>query len=211
MSRPWCVMLVAAEASGDALGAGLARALKARLGEDVRFIGAGGRQMAEAGVASAFDIDDLSVVGLLEGVLAFPRVLRRAADLARLAARERPDVAVLIDSWGFSWFTAQRLRRVLPGLPLVKYVAPQVWATRPSRARALARLYDHLLAIHAFEPPLFEREGAKVTFVGNPALARDMAAADPARLRAELEIGADDPILLILPGSRASEIERLMP
>jgi len=210
MNRPCCVMLVAAEASGDALGAGLARALKARLGDDVRFVGAGGRQMAQAGVASAFDIDDLSVVGLLEGALAFPRVLRRAGDLARLATREQPDLAVLIDSWGFSWFAAQRLRRAIPGLPLVKYVAPQVWATRPSRARALAKVYDHLLAIHAFEPPLFEREGVAVTFVGNPALARDMAGADPGRLRAELGIDADDPILVVLPGSRASEIERLL-
>ena len=210
MNRPYCVMLVAAEASGDALGAGLARALTVKLGDAVRFVGAGGRQMAEAGVASAFDIDDLSVVGLLEGAMAFPRVLRRAGDLARLARRERPDVAVLIDSWGFSWFTAQRLRRALPGLPLVKYVAPQVWATRPSRARALAKVYDHLLAIHAFEPPLFEREGAAVTFVGNPALARDVAGADPAGLRAELDIGADDPILVVLPGSRASEIDRLL-
>jgi lipid-A-disaccharide synthase len=211
MSRPYCVMLVAAEASGDALGAGLAKALRARLGVDVRFVGAGGRQMREAGLASAFDIGDLSVVGLLEGALAFPRVLRRAGDLARLARREQPDVAVLIDSWGFTWFTAQRLRRTLPRLPLVKYVAPQVWATRPSRARALAKVYDRLLAIHAFEPPLFEREGAKVTFVGNPALSRDFAATDRAAFRAGLGIGDEAPMLLVLPGSRLSEVERLLP
>ena len=197
MRRPFCVMLVAAEASGDSLGAGLATALKARLGDDVRFVGAGGQRMAQSGVASAFDIGDLAIVGLLEGALAFPKVLRRAGDLARLAASEKPDVAVLIDSWGFSYFTAQRLKGVAPDLPLVKYVAPQVWATRPSRAKALARLFDHLLAIHAFEPPLFEREGAAVTFVGNPALARDVASADP--------------ILVVLPGSRPSEIERMLP
>ncbi|HEX7758791.1 MAG TPA: lipid-A-disaccharide synthase [Caulobacteraceae bacterium] len=211
MNRLFCVMLVAAEASGDALGAGLARALRARLGDSVRFVGAGGSQMAQAGVVSAFDIADLSIVGLLEGALAFPRVLRRADDLARLAAAQKPDVAVLIDSWGFSYFTARRLRQVAPGLPLVKYVAPQVWATRPSRAKALARLFDHLLAIHAFEPPLFEREGAKVTFVGNPALARDVASADPARLRAAIGAGPDEPILVLLPGSRRSEIDRMLP
>ncbi len=211
MSRPFCVMLVAAEASGDALGAGLATALKARLSDDVRFVGAGGRRMAQAGVASTFDIGDLAIVGLLEGALAFPRVLRRAGDLARLADSEKPDVAVLIDSWGFSFFTARRLKRVAPDLPLVKYVAPQVWATRPSRAKALARLFDHLLAIHAFEPPLFEREGAAVTFVGNPALARDVASADPDRLRTEIDAAPADPILLVLPGSRPSEIERMLP
>ena len=211
MSAPWCVMLVATEASGDALGAGLARALKARLGDRVRFIGAGGRQMAGAGVASAFDITPLSVVGLLEGLLAFPAVLARARDLAALARRERPDVAVLIDAWGFSWFAAQRIRRAMPGLPLIKYVAPQVWATRPSRARALPKLFEQVLTLHAFEPPLFERWGAKATFVGNPVLARDLAGADPVAFRAELGLDPDAPLLAVLPGSRASEIERLLP
>ncbi|MGA0600670.1 lipid-A-disaccharide synthase [Caulobacter sp. KR2-114] len=211
MTARWCVMLVAAEASGDALGAGLARALKARLGDEVRFIGAGGRQMTEAGVASAFDFTPLSVVGLLEGLLAFPTVLARARDLADLARRERPDVAVLIDAWGFSWFAGQRIRRALPYLPLIKYVAPQVWATRPSRARALPRLFGQVLTLHAFEPPLFERWGAKATFVGNPVLARDLSAADPERLRNELGITADAPLLVVLPGSRASEVERLGP
>jgi lipid-A-disaccharide synthase len=177
----------------------------------VRFIGAGGRQMADAGVASAFDVTPLSVVGLLEGLLAFPAVLARARDLAALAMRERPDVAVLIDAWGFSWFAAQRIRRAVPGLPLIKYVAPQVWATRPSRARALPKLFEQVLTLHAFEPPLFERWGAKATFVGNPVLARDLAGADPVAFRAELGLDPDAPLLAVLPGSRASEIERLLP
>lgn len=211
MNAPWCVLLVAAEPSGDALGAGLARALTARLGDRVRFVGAGGRQMADAGVKSAFDIAPLSVVGLLEGALAFPAVLARARDLAALARRERPDVAVLIDAWGFSWFAAQAIRRAVPGLPLIKYVAPQVWATRPSRARALPRLFEQVLTLHAFEPPLFERWGGKATFVGNPVLARDVGGADPAALRAELGIAPGAPVLVVLPGSRASEIERLLP
>src|SRR3954469_23679402 len=119
--RPLTVMLVAAEASGDDRGAGLARALRRRLGEGVRFVGVGGQRLAAEGLESPFEIADLSIFGLLEGPLAYPKVIRRADETAALAARERPDVAILIDSWGFTLRVAQRLRRHAPELPLVKY------------------------------------------------------------------------------------------
>jgi lipid-A-disaccharide synthase len=212
MTRPACVMLVAAEASGDALGAELARALKRRLGADrVRFVGVGGGQMAREGVESPFDISQLSILGLFEGLMAYPRVVARADETAALAAREKPDIAVLIDSWGFTLRVAARLRRLDPGLPLVKYVGPQVWASRPGRAKTLARAVDHLLAIHSFDPPYFEQAGLKTTFVGNPTLARDLSGADAGRLRVAIGAETDAPILLVLPGSRPSEIARVMP
>jgi lipid-A-disaccharide synthase len=205
-------MLVAAEASGDALGAELARALKHRLGTDnVCFVGVGGGQMAREGVKSPFDIGELSILGLFEGLMAYPRVVARANETAALAAREKPDIAVLIDSWGFNLRVASRLRRLDPDLPLVKYVGPQVWASRPGRAKTLARAVDHLLAIHSFDAPYFEKAGLKTTFVGNPSLARDLSGADGARLRAAIDADPDVPILLILPGSRPSEIKRVMP
>jgi lipid-A-disaccharide synthase len=205
-------MLVAAEASGDILGAGLARALKQRLGDaGVRFVGVGGARMAAEGVESPFDIAELSILGLLEGLLAYPKVVARADEAAALALREKPDIAVLIDSWGFTLRVAQRLKRNLPGLPVIKYVGPQVWASRPGRARTLAATVDHLLSIHAFDAPYFEQEGLKTTFVGNPALARDFSGADGERLRRELGMAPDAPVLLVLPGSRASEIRRVMP
>ncbi|RAK61131.1 lipid-A-disaccharide synthase [Phenylobacterium hankyongense] len=210
-ARPLTVMLVAAEASGDDRGAGLARALKARLGDEVRFVGVGGERMAAEGVSSPFDISEISILGLLEGLLAYPKIVRRADETAALAAREKPDVAVLIDSWGFTLRVAQRLRRLDPSLPLVKYVGPQVWATRPGRAKTLARAVDHLLSIHAFDAPWFEAEGLPVTFVGNSALSVDFSHADPARLRARIGARPDDPILLVLPGSRPGEIERVLP
>ena len=100
--RPLTIMLVAAEASGDALGAGLARALKARLGDRVRFVGVGGPKMAAEGVDSPFDITELSILGWIEGIRAYGRVKRRVAETAALAERERPDGGVLIDSWGFT-------------------------------------------------------------------------------------------------------------
>ena len=209
--RPLTVMLVAAEASGDDRGAGLARALKRRLGAGVRFVGVGGERMRAEGVESPFDISELSILGLVEGLLAYPKVVRRARETAAIAARERPDVAVLIDSWGFTLRVAQRLRRLDPALPLVKYVGPQVWASRPGRARTTARTYDHLLSIHAFDAPYFEAEGLPVTFVGNAALALDFSGADGARFRQSIGASAEDPILLVLPGSRPGEIARVLP
>ncbi|QUD90629.1 lipid-A-disaccharide synthase [Phenylobacterium montanum] len=203
-------MLVAAEASGDVLGAGLARALKARLGE-VRFVGVGGEKMAAEGVESPFDIRDLSILGLLEGLLAYPRVVKRADETCALAMRDKPDIAVLIDSWGFTLRVAQRLKKAMPGLPVVKYVGPQVWASRPGRARTLAATVDHLMSIHAFDAPYFEAEGLKTSFVGNPTLARDFAGADGERLRRNLGMAPDAQVLLMLPGSRPSEIKRVMP
>lgn len=208
---PLTVMLVAAEASGDDRGAGLARALKARLGDGVRFVGIGGERMAAEGVQSPFDISDISILGLLEGLMAYPRILRRVDDTAALAVREKPDVAVLIDSWGFTLRVAQRLRRLDPALPLIKYVGPQVWATRPGRAKTLARAVDHLLSIHAFDAPYFEAQGLPVTFVGNSALSLDFSKAKPGRLRQEIGAGPTDPILLVLPGSRPGEIQRVLP
>ncbi|MFN7535805.1 MAG: lipid-A-disaccharide synthase [Brevundimonas sp.] len=209
MSVPLTVMLVAAEASGDALGAGLAAALKRRLGDGVRFVGVGGARMTAEGVASPFDIAELSILGWIEGLKAYGRVKRRVAETAALAARERPDVVVLIDSWGFTIRVAKAIRAAAPQTPLVKYVGPQVWASRPGRAKTLAAAVDHLLALYAFDAPWFEREGLKTTVVGSQALHVDMSAADPEGFRRARGIPEDAPLLLVLPGSRPAEI-RLM-
>jgi lipid-A-disaccharide synthase len=205
-------MLVAGEASGDALGAQLARALRRRLGDRaVRFVGVGGDKMAAEGIESPFDFGQVTVLGFFEGLLAYPRILARVRDTVAVAEREKPDIAVLIDSWGFTLRVAQGLKRVLPNMPVVKYVGPQVWASRPGRARTLARTVDHLLSIHVFDAPFFEREGLATTFVGNPTLHRDFSQADGARLKARLAGAPDDPILLMLPGSRRGEIEMVAP
>jgi lipid-A-disaccharide synthase len=208
--RPPVIMLVAAEASGDVLGADLMTALRTRL-PDADFVGLGGPRMTAAGIVSPFDISELSIFGVFEALAAYPKAVRRIGEVVELAERERPDVAVLIDSWGFTSRLAKALRRRLPGLKLVKYVGPQVWASRPGRARTLARLFDHLLAIVPFDAPFYEGLGVDVTFVGNPVMVRELDGADPARLRRQIGAGADDPILLVLPGSRPGEIERMMP
>ena len=203
-------MLVAAEASGDALGAGLARALKARVPGMV-LIGVGGPRMAEQGIISPFDIAELSILGWLEGLRAYGRVKARVADTVALALRERPDAVVLIDSWGFTIRVAQAIRAVLPDVKLIKYVGPQVWASRPGRAKTLAGAVDHLLALYTFDAPWFETEGLATTVVGSQALHVDMSDADPKRFRAQRNMTMEQPLLLILPGSRPSEIRLMTP
>jgi lipid-A-disaccharide synthase len=211
-SRPLTVMLVAAEASGDTLGAKLARVLRDRLGHDkVRFVGVGGAKMAAEGIESPFDIAQLSILGLVESLKAYPRAMARLKDTLALATREKPDVAVLIDSWGFNIRLAKALRKQQPDLPLVKYVAPQVWAYHASRAKDLAGAVDLLLSIQPMDKSFFDAAGLPNVFVGNSALAHDFSRAEPARLRAAIGAGPADPILLVLPGSRPSEIERVLP
>ncbi|KQW83674.1 lipid-A-disaccharide synthase [Brevundimonas sp. Root1279] len=211
MSRHLKVMMVAAEASGDALGAGLAQALKKRLGDEVGFVGVGGPKLAAEGVESPFDIAELSIFGWLEGIKAYGLVKRRVADTVALAVAEKPDAVVLVDSWGFTIRVAQALKTALPGVPLIKYVGPQVWASRPGRAKTLASAVDHLLALYAFDAPWFEKEGLPTTVVGSQALHVDMSAADPAGFRAARGIAPDANLLLVLPGSRPSEIRLMTP
>lgn len=210
MSQHLKIMLVAAEASGDALGAGLAKSLRTRL-PGTNFVGVGGPKMAAEGVVSPFDIAELSILGWIEGLRAYKRVKARVADTVALAVRERPDAVVLIDSWGFTIRVAKALREALPGVPLIKYVGPQVWASRPGRAKTLAGAVDHLLALYTFDAPWFEAEGLPTTVVGSSALHVDMDHADGARFRAVRGIAADTPLLLILPGSRPSEIGHMTP
>ncbi len=205
------MMIVAVEPSADALGAGLVRALRVRLGESLRVVGVGGPKLAAEGLVSAFDPSALAVVGAFNALFAYPQVLRGARRLGGLVRAQQPDAAILIDAWGFNLRVARALRAADSRLPLIKYVAPQVWATRPGRARTLARAVDHLLTIHSFDAGYFEREGLATTFVGNPVLDRDFSSADPDGFRDLIGAGPETPILLLLPGSRLGEVERLMP
>ncbi len=206
------LMLVAAEASGDALGAGLMAQLRVQAPHiDWSFVGVGGARMAEHGVKSPFDIAQLSILGLVEGLKALPRVTARVKDTVALAVAEKPDAVVLIDSWGFTLRAAQAIRKALPGVPLIKYVGPQVWAARPGRARTLARSVDFLIALHPMDPPFFEAHGLKTVVVGNPALHTDFGDADPLAFRKSIDLDAGAPMLLVLPGSRPAEIKNMMP
>lgn len=203
------VFLVAAESSGDALGADLAHALKAR-DPKIELFGVGGPLMAEAGLPSRSDISGMAILGFVDGLLAYNRVKRAVADAVKAVLDAKPDVVVLIDSWGFTLRVAQGVRAVAPHIKLVKYVGPQVWATRPGRAKTLAASVDHLICIHDFEVPFYEPYGLPCTVRGHPALGRFTPGDGPA-LRARQGWSAKEKVILVLPGSRTSEIRRVGP
>ncbi|HKR19009.1 MAG TPA: UDP-2,3-diacylglucosamine diphosphatase LpxI, partial [Stellaceae bacterium] len=162
------IYLIAGEPSGDALGANLMRALRQRTKGAVRFAGIGGEQMAAEGLASLFPLDDLAVMGVAEVLPRARTILRRVAQAVADIRARQPAAVVTIDSSGFNWRVAQRLRRAGDVVPLIHYVAPMVWAWRGGRARRMARWYDHLMALLPFEPPYFTKVGLSCSYVGHP-------------------------------------------
>lgn len=203
------VYLVAAEPSGDALGADVIAALRAQA-PDVALAGVGLDAMARAGVAGPVDMSDLAILGFFEGLKALDRVKAKAVAVAEDIAARRPDAAVFIDSWGFSLRAAQALKSLAPDIVRIKLIGPQVWATRPGRARTLAETFDLLLCMHAFEEPYYAPWGLETVAIGNPAVGRD-APGDGAAFRARHGLAANDRVLLVLFGSRRAEIEIVAP
>lgn len=209
MSGP-LVYLIAGEPSGDRLGAGLIRALRARAPE-IRVAGIGGQEMRAAGLDPLFGIEDLAVMGVAEVVPRLPAILRRMREATADVLARRPDMLLTVDAPSFSLRVAERVRRRAPEIRTVHYVAPTVWAWRPGRAKHMARFVDHVLTLLPFEPPYMEAAGMGATFVGHPVadLVRPSDAA-LAGFAARRGIG-DGPRLLLAPGSRRGEVARHMP
>jgi lipid-A-disaccharide synthase len=203
------VFLVAGEESGDRLGAALMRALRERTGGQVRFAGVGGREMAAEGVASLYPIADLPIIGFSAIPRRLPKILRLMRLTVKAVVAKRPHVLVVIDSPGFTQRIARRVRAADPTIAIVQYVSPSVWAWRPGRARAMRAYIDHVLALLPFEPAVHQRLGGPpCTYVGHPLVeqARNLR---PNYEEARRRLAAP-PVLLVLPGSRAGEIERLL-
>jgi lipid-A-disaccharide synthase len=205
------IFIVAGEPSGDAIGAALIAALRERTDGRLRVEGIGGERMRAEGLTSLVPLSDLAVAGVAEVLPRAPLILRRVRETVAAVQRLRPDAVVTIDSSGFSWRVAHRLRRRGERLPLIHYVAPMVWAWRGGRARRMARWYDHLLTLLPFEPPYFERVGLPASHVGHPVLESGAERGDAARFRAAHGIGADELVISALPGSRGGEVRRLLP
>ena len=202
------VYLVAGEESGDVLGARLMLALRT-LRPDVTFAGLGGTRMAALGLVPLFPMRELAVMGLLE---VLPKIMRLRARLHQMAAdilARRPDVVVTIDSPGFTL----RLLKLIKNSDLkrVHYVAPQVWAWREGRVKHFPGLWDRLLCLFPFEPAFFARHGLEARFVGHPALESGVDGGDAARFRAKFAVPDGARLLLVMPGSRRSEVGRLLP
>ncbi len=203
--------LIAGEPSGDALGARLMQAIR-RQDQDAFFMGIGGETMQTQGLSSLFDISELAVMGLAEVIPSIPRILHRINQTVAEIERLRPDVVITIDSWSFCARIHKKLRKLNLNIPQVHYVAPQVWAWKKKRARTMHKYIDLLLTLFPYEPKYFTPYNLETVFVGHPVIenvaTRKISAQD---FRSKYEIPANNKIMLLLPGSRHNEVERLLP
>ena len=203
------IFLIATEESGDRLGSALMKVLRQRLGDDVSFEGIGGSTMAAEGLASLFPIEALSIIGFAAIPKKLPMILRRLAEATDAVLKSAPDILVIIDSPDFTHRVARRVRRRAPHIPIVDYVSPSVWAWRPGRARAMRGYVDHVLGLLPFEPEVHRQLGGPpCSYVGHP-LIEQIAALRPST-EEQARRDASPPVLLVLPGSRRSEIRHHM-
>ncbi len=199
------IFLIATEESGDRLGSGLMKVLRQRLGGAVQFEGVGGQSMAREGLASLFPIEELSIMGLPAVVKQLPKILRLIRETATAVTEASPDILVIIDSPDFTHRVARRVRARDPSIPIIDYVSPSVWAWRPGRARAMRHYVDHVLALLPFEPEAYRRlRGPPCSYVGHP-LIEQIGQLRPGAGE-QMRRDTQPPVLLVLPGSRRSEI-----
>jgi lipid-A-disaccharide synthase len=208
--KPLTVWIVSGEESGDQLGAKLMRSLKARLGaERLRFGGVGGHAMRQEGLNSLFPLEEIAVMGISAVIARLPAILKRIRMTADAVVAAKPDMLVIIDSPDFTHRVAKAVRQRAPSIPIVDYVSPSVWAWRPGRAAKMRAYVDHLLALLPFEPEAHQRLGGPpTTYVGHPLIER-LSEIRP--VPEERNSSNGEPLkLLVLPGSRRSEVSRLM-
>ena len=202
------IMLSAGETSGDLHGAALARELRA-LDPSIALIGFGGAEMAAAGVTLRQNYTDYNVMGISAVFLNLRRIFALLDDLTHLMEEERPDVLVIIDYPDFNWRLAARAKE--RGIPVFSYIPPSAWAWRKGRAKSCAALADEIVAIFPHELPPYEAAGANISFVGNPLIDTVRAEMEPEEACRHFGIEENDVPILLMPGSRREEIERLLP
>ncbi|WP_119307514.1 lipid-A-disaccharide synthase [Cohaesibacter haloalkalitolerans] len=201
------IYIVIGEDSGDQLGARAVKAIKALLGGRVRFAGLAGERMQEEGLSTLFPLSEIAVMGIINIIRQYPSLHRRGMEVVEDVIARNPDLLLIIDSPEFTHAVAKRVRKRRPDLPIIDYVSPSVWAWRPGRARKMARYVDHVLALLPFEVEAHKRlMGPPCTYVGHPLIER----LDVLRPQAGERGGLDAPVLLVLPGSRRSEVSRLL-
>jgi lipid-A-disaccharide synthase len=207
------LFLIAGEHSGDALGSRLMAALNAQRKGRIHYLGVGGEGMEREGLASQFPLSDVAVMGPLSILPRLPRIIARVRRTAKAAIAAEPDAVVIIDAPEFTHPIAKRIRRRAPQIPIIDYVSPSVWAWRPGRARKMRAYVDHVLALLPFEPQAHEELGGPpCTYIGHPLIERLdwMHKLDPYELADRLRLEETRPVLVVLPGSRTSEVGRLM-
>lgn len=212
MSEPFRLAIVAGEASGDALALRFLESLRQRLGDRPLLItGVGGEALVAAGLVPLFPQADIAVMGFAPVVARLPLLLRRMEDAARGIATFAPDLLLTIDAPDFNLRVAKKVRARTPDIPIVHWVCPSVWAWRSGRARRMTPHVDRILALLPFEPAALERlQGPPTVYVGHPLIER-LAELRPGPAEVAIRADAAAPVILVLPGSRRSEIRHLMP
>ncbi|KAA1176803.1 lipid-A-disaccharide synthase [Rhizobium tropici] len=210
---PLKLAVVAGEVSGDLLGGDLVAALKRRYDGPVELIGVGGEALEAQGLRSLFDYSELSIMGFIQVIKRLPKLIARIQQTAEAIIAAKPDVLLIIDSPDFTHRVAKRMRKALPDLPVINYVCPSVWAWKEYRAQKMLAYVDHVLAVLPFEPAAMERLGGPATTYVGHRLTVDANLVETRRQRAlrSVNAAASQMTVLLLPGSRASEIRQLLP
>lgn len=212
-SRPLKLAIVAGEESGDILGADLVDALRKQTDRLVDIIGVGGDHLAKRGLKTFFDPQEIAIMGLSAVLKSLPSLVLRIRQISREIVAARPDCVLLIDSPDFTHRVAKKIRAADPSIPIVKYVAPSVWAWRPQRAKAMRAYVDHVLTVLPFEVEVMKRlHGPASTYVGHRLSSYPpIVTAQQSQKSLENQRWNDDARrLLLLPGSRKSEVQMLM-
>lgn len=212
MTKPLKIGIVAGEVSGDLLGADLIAALKRMTDRPVELVGVGGDGLKAEGLSSLFDYSELSIMGFTQVIARLPQLLSRIRQTATYLAAEDPDLLLVIDSPDFTHRVARGFREKRPNTPVVKYVCPSVWAWKEHRAAAMRPFVDHVLALLPFEPEVMRQlEGPATTFVGHRLTAGPAVLGVRAARAARPAPAEGNRTLVLLPGSRGSEVKRLLP
>ena len=212
MSRPLKIAIIAGEESGDILGADLVAALRRQYAGEVDIVGVGGKHLQGEGLVTLFDPSEIALMGITAILTKIPRLLSLIKRTAQMVLAQRPDCLVIIDSPEFCHRVARQVRGGNPAITIVNYICPSVWAWRPGRAAAMKPHIDHVLAILPFEPDILKKLGGPdATYVGHRlASDPDFAEARTNQTKLELTRKADgEKTLLVLPGSRRSEVKRM--
>lgn len=211
MKPPYRFFIVTGEPSGDFLASKLMAALSQATQGEAQFQGVGGENMAAQGLDSLFPIADLSVMGLVEVLPRLPLILKRLDQTLSAIERFRPHAVITVDSWGFTGRVARALKQRGSNIPRIHYVAPMVWAWKEGRSKSVAERVHRLLTLFPHEAPYFQKHGLDTVCVGHPVIESGADAGDAEAFRLRHGLGADVPLLAVLPGSRPGEIKRLLP
>ena len=202
-------MIVAGEASGDNHGAHLMKAMKERRDAPLFFYGIGGDKMAKEGMQLVANAADMAVMGLTEVISRLWFIRKIMNELKRKLESERPDLVILIDYPGFNLVLAKEARK--RGIAVFYYISPKVWAWREGRIKTIKQVVDHIALILPFEEELYRKAGVKGTFVGHPLLDEVQIRQTPEEIKREINLSEAEQIVALLPGSRKSEIQKLLP